>query len=108
MGEEERRELIARQRSALYGEGPYPEAGFDDSGAPGPGTQGSGSQSAVGLRGHSPLAFDLFHAQASQGEGVGQQQEPQSATSQAPGQQRSRANSTSSPSSNPTDRKSVV
>ena len=104
MGEEERRELIARQRSALYGEGAYSEnGGFDDNGTPRPGTQGSGSQSAVGLRGHSPLAFDHFNAQASQGENAGQQsQEPQSATSQAPGQQRSRANSTSSPSSNPT------
>ena len=105
MSEEERRELIARQRSALYGEGTYSENGaFDDSGTPRPGTQGSGSQSAVGgLRGHSPLAFDHFNAPASQGDNAIQQpQEPQSATSQAPGQQRSRANSTSSPSSNPT------
>ena len=104
MSEEERRELIARQRSALYGEGAYPEnGGFDDNGTPRPGTQGSGSQSATGIRGHSPLAFDHFNAQASQGENAGQQvQEPQSATGQAPGQQRSRANSTSSPSSNPT------
>jgi hypothetical protein len=104
MSEEERRELIARQRSALYGEGAYPEnGGFDDNGTPRPGTQGSGNQSATGIRGHSPLAFDHFNAQASQSENASQQgQEPQSATSQAPGQQRSRANSTSSPSSNPT------
>jgi hypothetical protein len=101
MSEEERRELIARQRSALYGEGAYPENGFDDNGTPRPGTQGSGSQSAAGIRGHSPLAFDHFNAQ-SQGENAGQQPEPQSATSQAQGQPRSRANSTSSPSSNPT------
>ena len=103
MSEEERRELIARQRSALYGEGAYPEnGGFDDNGTPRPGTQGSGSQSATGIRGHSPLAFDHFNAQGQQGENASQQaQEPQSAT-QAPGQQRSRANSTSSPSSNPT------
>jgi len=100
MSEEERRELIARQRSALYGEGAYPEHGFDENGTPRPGTQGSGTQSATGIRGHSPLAFDHYNSQ--QGENVGQQiQEPQSAT-QAPGQQRSRANSTSSPSSNPT------
>ncbi|PMD63771.1 uncharacterized protein K444DRAFT_660883 [Hyaloscypha bicolor E] len=106
MSEEERRELIARQRSALYGEGAaYPEnSGFDDNGTPRPGTQGSGSQSATGIRGHSPLAFDHFNAQGSQGENATQQAAPeqQSASGQAPGQQRSRANSTSSPSSNPT------
>ena len=104
MSEEERRELIARQRSALYGEGHYPEnGGFDENGTPRQGTQGSGSQSATGIRGHSPLAFEHFNAQASHGENPGQQaQEPHSATAQAPGQQRSRANSTSSPSSNPT------
>ncbi|TVY71211.1 hypothetical protein LSUE1_G008358 [Lachnellula suecica] len=104
MSEEERRELIARQRSALYGEGPsFPEnAGFDENGTPRPGTQGSGSQSVTGIRGHSPLAFDHFKGQSS-AEASGQQAtEPQSAVSQAPGQQRSRANSTSSPSSNPT------
>jgi hypothetical protein len=101
MSEEERRELIARQRSALYGEGAqYQEgAGFDENGTPRPTTQGSGSHSATGIRGHSPLAFDHFNAQANQESQ--QAQEPQSAT-QGPGQQRSRANSTSSPSSNPT------
>lgn len=105
MSEEERRELIARQRSALYGEGPSfsENAGFDENGTPRPGTQGSGSQSATGIRGHSPLAFDHFKSQSSQADAPSQQAiaEPQSATSQAPGQQRSRANSTSSPSSNP-------
>jgi len=97
MGEEERRDLIARQRSALYGEGSAYQESFDENGTPRPGTQGSGSQSATGIRGHSPLAFDQFNAQAQQEQ---QAQEPQSAT-QGPGQQRSRANSTSSPSSNP-------
>jgi len=104
MSEEERRELIARQRSALYGDGPFPEhAGFDENGTPRPGTQGSGSQSATGIRGHSPLAFDHYKGQ-NQSEVPSQQAnaEPHSATGQAPGQQRSRANSTSSPSSNPT------
>ena len=103
MSEEERRELIARQRNALYGDGPaYSDnAGFDENGTPRPGTQGSGSQSATALRNPSPLAFDHFNAQA-QGENASQKiTEPQSATT-APGQQRSRANSTSSPSSNPT------
>ncbi|KAF9779364.1 hypothetical protein IL306_001909 [Fusarium sp. DS 682] len=58
MSEEETRELIARQRSALYGEGPFADkAGYVDetgnvrTGAPGP----SGPSS---LRGHSPLAYD--------------------------------------------------
>lgn len=105
MSEEERRELIARQRNALYGEAAaYPEnSGFDENGTPRPGTQGSGSQSATGIRGHSPLAFDPFNA-PNQGENPNQptSAEPQTATGQAPGQQRSRANSTSSPASNPT------
>src|SRR6266536_3198132 len=95
MSEEERRELIARQRNALYGEGASfsENGGFDENGTPRP---GSGSQSA-GIRGHSPLAF------GSQGENASQPPaEPQSATSQAPGQQRSRANCTSSPASHPT------
>lgn len=96
MSDEERRDLIARQRSALYGEGAqYQEgAGFDENGTPRPAQGASGS-----IRGHSPLAFDHFNAQANQESQ--QAQEPQSAT-QGPGQQRSRANSTSSPSSNPT------
>lgn len=58
MSEEETRELIARQRSALYGEGPFAdktsyvdESGNIRKGAPGP----SGASS---LRGASPLAFD--------------------------------------------------
>ena len=84
MSEEERRELIARQRNALYGEGAaYSEnAGFDESGTPRPGTQGSGYQSATGIRGHSPLAFDHFNTQSNQGESVSQQTatEPQPAT----------------------------
>jgi hypothetical protein len=100
MSEEERRELIASQRDRLYGQGPFAEtAGFDENGTPRPGTQGSGSQSATAIRGHSPLAFDHFNAQANQEQNASQ--DPQSAT-QAPGQTRSRANSTSSPSSNPT------
>ncbi|PQE17872.1 Herpes virus major outer envelope glyco BLLF1 protein [Rutstroemia sp. NJR-2017a BBW] len=110
MSEDERRELIARQRSALYGEGAAAfseNGGFDENGTPRPATTGAGPQSALaasGIRGHSPLAFDHFNAQASQAENSNQKTpiEPQSATGQAPGQQRSRANSTSSPSSNPT------
>ena len=58
MSEEETRELIARQRSALYGEGPFADkSGYIDetgnirTGVPGP----SGPSS---LRGPSPLAFE--------------------------------------------------
>ncbi|EQL03956.1 hypothetical protein G6O67_000459 [Ophiocordyceps sinensis] len=58
MSEEETRELIARQRSALYGEGPFAdkssyvdESGNIRSGAPRP----SGPSS---IRGPSPLTFD--------------------------------------------------
>lgn len=106
MSEDERRELIATQRDRLYGQGTFAEANaFDENGAPRPATQGSGSQSATAMRGgHSPLAFDHFNAQASQEQSSNQ--DPQSAT-QGPGQQRSRANSTSSPSSNPTSNFSI-
>jgi hypothetical protein len=104
MSEEERRELIARQRSALYGEGAaYSEGtGFDENGTPRPGTQGSGSQLPAGIRGHSPLAFDYNGGQNSQGENGAQGSTEPQTSAQAPGSQRSRANSTSSPSSNPT------
>jgi len=109
MSEDERRELIARQRNALYGEGAnYPENGaFDENGTPRPGTQGSGSQSAAtaaGLRGHSPLAFDHFNASSNnQAEGPNAPAAAENPAGNGPatGSQRSRANSTSSPSSNP-------
>lgn len=109
MSEEERRDLIARQRSALYGDGSFSEnSGFDENGTPRPGTQGSGSQPAVGMRGHSPLAFDHFKGQTSQAEIPSQQATAESSgQTQGQGQQRSRANSTSSPSSNPTSSFSV-
>lgn len=101
MSEEERRELIARQRSALYGGSPaFGENGaHSDNGSARPNTQGSGTQSATGFRGHSPLAFDHY---ANQAENNGQQAQAEPQSAHAQGQQRSRANSTSSPSSNPT------
>lgn len=89
MSEEERRELIARQRNALYGEGP---TFTDDNGTPRPGTQSS-------IRGQSPLAFQ----QSSEQPGNDQAQ----SAGQPQGQQRSRANSTSSPASNPNNSFSV-
>ena len=60
MSEEETRDLIARQRSALYGEGAFAEKsayvdenGVVHTGAPGP-------SSASSLRGHSPLTYDAM------------------------------------------------
>jgi len=97
MSEDERRELIARQRSALYGEGAaYPEGSsfVDENGTPRPATQGSSAQLSSG-RGHSPLAFEAGGEQSQAQQGAVQPQGQQ--------QQRSRANSTSSPSSNPTN-----
>jgi hypothetical protein len=88
MSEEERRELIARQRSALYGEGPYPEtSGFADENGTRPGTQGSNPSATR----HSPLGLTGPNGPAENGTEQSQTQ---------PQQQRSRANSTSSPSSN--------
>ena len=62
MSEEETRELIARQRSALYGEGPFAdknsyvdETGAVRTGAPGPAPSGPSS-----IRGHSPMTFDAI------------------------------------------------
>lgn len=97
MSEDERRELIARQRNALYGEGAaYPEnGGFDENGLPRPATRGSGTHSSAAMRGHSPLAYDHFNAQANQPETAPAENQPTQE------RRNSRANSTSSPSSNP-------
>ncbi|KAI9812730.1 MAG: hypothetical protein M1827_004486 [Pycnora praestabilis] len=122
MNEEDRRELIARQHRALYGNdsAPYYEAGGfgEDGQTPRPGTQGSSAQHSAsgGARGSSPLAFDPFGMSQVQGqngaiENAGQlpsneQFQGQKASMSGSGtlqqQQRSRANSTSSPASNPT------
>ncbi|KAH8180209.1 hypothetical protein LIA77_01728 [Sarocladium implicatum] len=58
MSEEETRELIARQRSALYGEGPFADQGgyVDENGSVRPG--GPGPSGPPSIRGHSPLTFD--------------------------------------------------
>ena len=52
MSEDQRRDLIARQRSALYGEGSFAETGgyIDETGTPRPGAPGSSS----GKGGHEP------------------------------------------------------
>ncbi|KAI1263439.1 hypothetical protein F5Y18DRAFT_429123 [Xylariaceae sp. FL1019] len=52
LSEDDRRDLIARQRSALYGEGHYDETGNARSGLPGLPT------TTLSQRGPSPLAFD--------------------------------------------------
>lgn len=114
MNDEERRELIARQHRALYGNDStsFYESGHlgEDSLTPRPSTQPTAnSTSAAGGRGSSPNAFGVHqnHAQSSISEATGQfsaDQSQQNATkgpSPNPQQQRSRANSTSSPASNP-------
>jgi hypothetical protein len=113
--EEDRRELIARQHRALYGnEGPnyYDPNNFGaDNHTPRPNNQAPGAPgSAIGGRGPSPMAYSGF--------GSNHEQKPTSTTESAqqyntndqngakgpspkPHQSRSRANSTSSPASNP-------
>ncbi|KPM34168.1 hypothetical protein AK830_g12403 [Neonectria ditissima] len=58
MSEEETRDLIARQRSALYGEGQFAEkSGYvDEMGAVRPGAPVTSGPSSI--RGHSPMTFD--------------------------------------------------
>ncbi|KUI60833.1 hypothetical protein VP1G_08044 [Cytospora mali] len=87
MSEEARRELIARQRSALYGEGPFAQAGgyVDETGTPRPGVPiHHGGPSS--LRGPSPLTYES---------GPPPPNEPMSAGP------RDRASSNASPASNP-------
>lgn len=105
MSEEDRRELIARQHRALYGnesnlyqgENPTSRPASQDVRVP---------TTSAGMRGTSPLAFDPFGLQGQGSSGDSAVQMPsrdQMSGKEAPaGTQRSRANSTSSPSSNPT------
>ncbi|KAI1803449.1 hypothetical protein F4811DRAFT_562492 [Daldinia bambusicola] len=88
MSEDERRDLIARQRSALFGEGSYP----DESGVTRPGVPGLPTGTS-GHRGPSPLAYDYGRPGApNASEGTPQPNETQGL---------SRANSNASPQSNP-------
>lgn len=107
MSEESRRELIARQHRALYGnESPafYPPGGFSDDGhstRADNATGGTPTSATGGVRGPSPRGVDPFGLGQTQGsssvDGMGQ---GPTAGSSAPGRQSpSRANSTSSPSS---------
>lgn len=121
MNEEDRRELIARQHRALYGNEntPYYENNSfgDDGHTPRPIAQGSNAPTsgAAGARGPSPLAFDPFGMSQNQGQAGANENAPQytakdqshNQQSAGPGPssnpqqpQRSRANSNASPSSN--------
>lgn len=88
MSEDERRDLLSRQRSALFGDGGYPdESAANRQGVPGLPTGTSGH------RGPSPLAYDYGRPNASNAaEGASQPADLQGL---------SRANSNASPQSNP-------
>ena len=128
MNEDDRRELIARQHRALYGNdgGSFYEGGHfgQESHTPRPATQPPAAPtSATSARGPSPLAYNSFGLNQNQApqpankeatghfSGLEQSQQPQqpqqsqqsgpAGPSPKPQQQRSRANSTSSPASNP-------
>lgn len=103
MSEEERRELIARQHRALYGNESNLYSG-DGTSRPQQSQDARVTSSMSGGRGPSPLAFDPFGNQLQQNPDSAVQMPSREGMSgkEAPhGQQRSRANSTSSPSSNP-------
>ncbi|EER27370.1 hypothetical protein D8B26_006574 [Coccidioides posadasii str. Silveira] len=105
MSEESRRELIARQHRALYGNDSssfFPNGSLGDDGQP----SGTANTTASGARGPSPRGVDPFgglgqaHAQpGSENSGQTPAGAP-AAQSTVVQQPRSRANSTSSPSSN--------
>jgi hypothetical protein len=109
MSEDERRELIARQRNALYGEGPFTEAtGYvDENGAPRQGMPGSQNGPGAGLRGHSPLTYDYGRAPPGHPDAASSQAEGAQGSQSATANERSRANSNASPQSNPTGSKGV-
>ena len=117
INEEDRRELIARQHRALYGNesSPYHDgSGFGDDGhTPRPSYPNSSTASTTGGRGPSPRTYDPFslgpnQQQPNTGEQGGQlrsneqnQQSGAKGPSPIPQQQNQRAESTSSPASNP-------
>lgn len=96
MSEEDRRELLARQHRALYGD----NSGLYTSNNPTSSQDARVSTSAAG-RGPSPLAFDPFGMQAQNVPSEGSVQMPSRDNKDAAGgAQDARANSNSSPSSN--------
>ena len=114
MNEDDRRELIARQHRALYGnEGAsyYDGTNFgDESHTPRPNGQASASGNTASGRGLSPLAYNAFGMSQEQDQNqslcgeANQQHSSNDQTAKGPSpkppQSRSRANSTSSPVSN--------
>lgn len=118
MNEEDRRELIARQHRALYGNdgNSFYESGTigEDNHTPRPSTQPTGNSTSAAGQGSSPNTFGINQNQtpSSLNEATGQfpadqahQNAPKGSSpipqQQQHQQQRSRANSTSSPASNP-------
>ncbi|KAF1917457.1 hypothetical protein BDU57DRAFT_445465 [Ampelomyces quisqualis] len=95
MNEDERRELIARQHRALYGENSSLYNNNPTS------SQDVRVQSSGAARGASPLAFDPFAMQAQNASGEATVQMPPRGDKDAPGAtQDARANSNPSPSAN--------
>ncbi|KAF3765169.1 hypothetical protein M406DRAFT_346908 [Cryphonectria parasitica EP155] len=100
LSEEARRELIARQRSALYGEGPFADTGgyIDETGAPRQGLPATHHGGSASLRGPSPLAYEYSrNAPAHPDVGAQSSADPASGGAQQP----SRTSSNASPQSNP-------
>lgn len=93
--DEERIDLINRQRSTIYTDGSSftGDGGYEEAGARSQCT----SQSGNGLRVHSPRAYEQSKAHT-MSENCQSQGEHQPVNSQAPGHQKSRSNSLSSPS----------
>ncbi|KAG8525811.1 uncharacterized protein KY384_000571 [Bacidia gigantensis] len=109
MNEDDRRELIARQHRALYGnDGPYYE---QDNHTPRPANPTSGHPSSAGGRGPSPRTYDPFslgqgqgqHGQDDAGQLNPSEQAQQGPKGPSPKPQpgSSHENSTASPASNP-------
>ncbi|OAA60391.1 hypothetical protein SPI_05515 [Niveomyces insectorum RCEF 264] len=105
MSEADRRDLIARQRSALYGEGQFGETGgyVDETGTPRQGVPGAQHHGpTTSIRGHSPLAYEYGRPPPTGGppvEGSGPRDGGSGSPSSDPNQ-RSRANSAASPQPN--------
>lgn len=103
LSEEDRRKLIAQQRSALYGEGSFDQgAGYDETAGPRTGLPGPPQAGPAALRGQSPLTYEYgrappMHPDAGSQPAAEGGQGPQGA---GPNEQ-ARANSNSSPQSNP-------
>lgn len=95
MSEDDRRELIARQHRALYGE----QSALYNNNNPTSSQDVRVNSSGAG-RGPSPLAFDPFGTQGQSASGDGAVQMPPRDKDAAGGAQEARANSNSSPSSN--------